>query len=157
MPCEISTVSLIQSEQRAPAEDVPSIGAPQLQHRILHRSLASSPDVCRGASTDVADCCGTKGLCGNATGASMSMDMETVSYRGMHYEWKGKDCILPRRRMKRGRMSCRVSSKVRHLLRYPASSAVGEMQQYFANYAWILLTPSARMLMPFCSLPQWNY
>ena len=144
MPCEISTVSLIQSEQSAPAEDVPSMGAPQLQHRMLHHVSASSPFVDRGASTNVADCCGTKGLCGNATGASRSMDMGFI-YHSRFAITGTTNNLLRRMRMKRSKMYYRGTSKVRHLL---ASSAAVGMQQHFAIYARLSSTPFTRVSHP---------
>ena len=63
MPSEISTVNLIQSLQSAPAEEVPSIGAPQLQQRIV--ALVVGIDSIRPI----------------ATGASMSIDIENDDRR----------------------------------------------------------------------------
>ena len=75
----MSTVSLIQSEQSAPADDVPSIGAPQLQHKMLYNLSACRCVAHAGANTCVADCCGTTGLAGKATVVSISIDIATSS------------------------------------------------------------------------------
>ena len=74
MPSEMSTESLRQSEHSAPAAKVPSIGTPQLQHKILDRFELKFPGTDLGR-THVALSRGTRGLDGKETGASRSIDI----------------------------------------------------------------------------------
>ncbi len=88
MPSEMSTVSLTHSLQRAPAETVPSISTPQLQHKILQACQSTQVDDER-SSTHVALVCGICVLWGKGIGVSISI-VEELAKKVSSYNIHGK-------------------------------------------------------------------
>lgn len=99
------------------------------------------------ANTYVADCCGIKGLDGNATGASISIDMMTyccTQYTGFVRERKDFDNMHGESRW----VAYERTSKLRHFLNFLkigfVSSAAGSAVERIKIIALLHILPDIR-------------